>query len=169
MKKCLLSFLLVVAGLLILNVSAHSQNAVSVPVENVMTGNEEDVVTDEADDVVADDTADEDFAFGTVVNVSDTQITILEYDFDSEEEKQNTYTLNGETKYENVSSPKEILPNDEVELNFKEDNGAKIATMVYKDIITEDEGDVISNDASPDAAGGNETATIETPTNSVNP
>jgi hypothetical protein len=174
MKKSLLSFLLVLSGLVILSVSAHSQNAVSAPMVNAMdnatTTNNEDVITDETDDTATDDAADEDFAFGTVVKVNDTQITILEYDFDSEEEKQNTYTLNSETKYENVSSPKEILPNDEVELNFKEDNGTKIATMVYKDIVTEeDEGDVISNDNPADATAGNSTATTETQTNSVNP
>ena len=82
---------------------------------------------------------DEDFAFGTVVSVGDNSLTILEYNFDTEQEVQMTYEANAETKYENVAALKELMANDEVEVNYKEQDGKKVATFISKDLPVEDD------------------------------
>jgi hypothetical protein len=117
-----------------------------------------------ADDVTADD---EDFAFGTVVSVSDTNIVILEYNFDSEEEVQMTYDVNGDTKFENVTALKEIVPNDEVEINFKEVDGKKMATFISKDLPIEDDSyleDSPADESAPAASDENSTPSAAEPT-----
>lgn len=89
---------------------------------------------------------DEDFAFGTVVSASENSITILEYDFDSETEKEATYAVKAETQFENAVSLKDILANDEVEINYKEQDGNKVATFISKDLPMEEGDDAYLDD-----------------------
>jgi len=72
-------------------------------------------------------------SYGTVVEFDDQKIVLLEYDYDTDQEIQVTYALDAQTTFENVASKAEIAVDDDVEIVFKEDNGAKIAVNVVKE------------------------------------
>ncbi len=145
--------------------AAPAQPAMNDAVETSVSDGAADNTTDmmDAADAAADDAAadDEDFAFGTVVSVADSSLVILEYNFDSEEEVQMTYDVNADTKYENVAALKEIVANDEVEINFKEADGKKVATFISKDLPIEDDAyleDAPADESSAPAASGDNAA-----------
>ena len=58
--------------------------------------------------------AEMEVAFGTVVEISASQIVIMEYDFVADKEKEAVYFINDETKYENVESMAQISAFDSV-------------------------------------------------------
>ena len=118
---------------------------------------------DQADDEL-DSADDEDFAFGTVVSAAENSITILEYDFDSETEKEATYTTNAETQFENAASLKDILANDEVEINYQEQDGNKVATFISKDLPIEEGDDAYLDDlGGEEDQGGAENVPMDSP------
>lgn len=153
--------------------AAQEQNnattpAVSQPAMNESVETADDTAeigTDVADENTADD---EEFAFGTVVSVAAESITILEYNFDTEEEVQVTYDVNASTAYENVKALNEIAANDEVEINYKEVNGKKTATFISKDVPIED--DEYKDDGLDENQGGQmQPANSAVPTNTTVP
>lgn len=142
-------------------VSADVTNEIPAPAAEPAAGD-----LDESDQAV-DETGladEEDFAFGTVVSLTENSITILEYDFDSETEKEATYATNAETQFENAASLKDIFANDEVEINYKEQDGNKVAIFISKDLPIE-EGD----DAYLDDLGVEEDQGVSTTTDSPAP
>ena len=112
---------------------------------------------------------DEDFAFGTVVSIGDNSLTILEYNFDNEQEVQMIYDVNADTKFENVSSIKEIAVNDEVEVNFKEQDGKKVATFISKDLPIEDDSYLEDKTGDEAGMGAEDNAVPPMPENAVVP
>ena len=74
--------------------------------------------------------AEPDYAFGTVKNVSGDQLVINEFDYDSGEEKEVTYTVDSKTAYDNVASLKEVAVGDEVDIDYHEKDGKKVAVTV---------------------------------------
>ena len=105
-----------------------------------------------------EDTADESFAMGTVAKVSPAEITIIEYDYDADEEKEMSYLVNPETQFENVTSLGEIAPGDNVGISFKEIDGHHVAVLIAKELIVPDEEDRVedgSADGGTDELTGN--------------
>lgn len=73
-----------------------------------------------------------DFAFGRALEISGGQIKIREL---SEETGQITdliFNINEKTRLENVSSIEEIKPGDLVEIDYLDENGAKIAVYITR-------------------------------------
>ena len=71
-----------------------------------------------------------DYAFGTVKNVSGDQLMINEFDYDTGEEKEVTYMVDSKTQYDNVASLKEVAVGDEVDIDYFDKDGKKLAVTV---------------------------------------
>ena len=70
------------------------------------------------------------YAFGTVKNVSGDQLAINEFDYDTGEEKEVTYAVDSKTQFDNVASLKEVAVGDEVDVDYLEKDGKKVAVTV---------------------------------------
>lgn len=87
--------------------------------------------------------ADEDilnYSFGTVVSAAPGLIVINEFTFEGDEEieQQMDYVINAETVLDNMESIDAVVPNDEIEIYYVEENGAKVARWVMKVDADED-------------------------------
>ena len=99
----------------------------------------EDEGTDEGQEAIG---IEEDIAvtFGTVTSVADGAITILEYDFDADQDVEVTYVIDEDTEYENITAASELQMDDPVEIVFIEMEEQKFALIVKKEDLTlEDE------------------------------
>ena len=74
-----------------------------------------------------------DYAYGEVVQSSNDQLVISEYDYEMDEELQVTYTINSQTAFTNVADAVKLAKGDAVEIYYKESNGKRVADMVIKD------------------------------------
>ena len=84
------------------------------------------------------------YSYGTVLKVSDSQITLQEYDYDSDVEKEITYQINAETKCEGLTVVTELVAEDVVEMYYLEQDGQRVAKIIHREVI---EDDVITNGA----------------------
>ena len=72
------------------------------------------------------------FASGTVVEASDTQIVISEYDFDAGQEANVAYQINAQTQLEGVSGVADFKAGDDIEIEYQLTGDQKIATRIEK-------------------------------------
>jgi len=82
--------------------------------------------TDSLDDML-------EFTFGTLVRVSNDQITILEYNFDQEKETEQSYGVSSTTEFVNIENLAALKIGEEIEIEFKEKDGKKVAMAIAKD------------------------------------
>ena len=65
------------------------------------------------------------YSYGTVRSVSGHEIVVTEYDYDKDADTDVAYDVSG-AKFENVSSPSEIKPDDTIDFMFREENGRRV-------------------------------------------
>lgn len=70
------------------------------------------------------------YSWGTVSSISSNQIVVSEYNSETEENSEVTYTLDPNTKLENVDSLKDIAAGDNVNIEYVVKNGKKIAKII---------------------------------------
>lgn len=93
----------------------------------------------------AEEVAEEpEYTFGTVKSISGDQLVINEYDYDSGEEKEATYSIDPSVELHNVAAVTEIAVGDEVDIDYlvKGDKKTAIVLSVAKPIEGEAEGAV---------------------------
>ncbi|MFH1395296.1 MAG: hypothetical protein ABIH09_03985 [Candidatus Omnitrophota bacterium] len=73
----------------------------------------------------------ENYTDGTVVNVSDGIITISEYDFDVDGEKNVVYEITSESEFENVDSLGNIQKGNEVSIEYIVKDGKNQIVSIY--------------------------------------
>jgi len=77
------------------------------------------------------------YSFGTVVNVSDQEVVIREYDYSKDAEVEVSYTVTPETQFDNIATAAELAADDNVEVYFKEMDGKNVASILIKEVISE--------------------------------
>ncbi len=70
------------------------------------------------------------YTFGTVKSVSADQIVINEFDYDTGEEKEQTYALDSKVELNNAASLQEIAQGDEVDVDYRVEGDKKIAQVI---------------------------------------
>lgn len=70
------------------------------------------------------------YSWGTVSSVSSNQIVVSEYDYETDENSEVTYTLAPNTEFENVDSLKDIAVGDNVDIEYVVKNGKKVAKTI---------------------------------------
>lgn len=78
----------------------------------------------------AEDVDVNNYSYGTVKNISQDQITVTEYDYDTDEEIDETYAINSKTAFQNVTAIGEIAVGDNVDIVYVTENGVKIAQSI---------------------------------------
>lgn len=73
------------------------------------------------------------FTFGKVVKISNDQLTILEYNFETEAEAEATYDITQTTDLMNIDALSSLRIGDEVEIEFRGDNGKRVIMSLAKD------------------------------------
>jgi len=128
-------FLAVVGGLVIIpvhQVLAQDPDAVELTTADEEAFDSEVVL--EADDMAADELAgDIMIAFGTLTAITEGQLTLLEYDFDTDQDVEAVYAIDEDTEYENVADASQLVVDDPVEIIYMEMEGARIALVVTKE------------------------------------
>ena len=72
------------------------------------------------------------YSYGTVISTSPTQITIEQYDIETDAQVNESFMIDANTKYEEGTTLKDIKTGDQVDIYYMEKDGKKIAS----DIIT---------------------------------
>ena len=81
----------------------------------------------------AGDADNADYAYGEVVAVSDGQLTLLEYDYELDEELKVDYLVTPQTAATNIAKVALLAKGDTVEVYYKESDGKRAAQMIIKD------------------------------------
>ena len=76
------------------------------------------------------DEEDLEYTFGTVKSVGTDQIVIMEFDYDSGQEKEMTYALDPKVQLNNAASLQEIKQGDEVDIDYRVQDDRKIAVVI---------------------------------------
>lgn len=88
------------------------------------------------------------FSYGTVTSVSSNQIVVSEYDYESDQDVDVTYTVPADVKLEGVASLQEIAVGDAIDIDFLIKGGQKVASLitVEKPIEEDEEGAFVVED-----------------------
>ncbi len=79
------------------------------------------------------------FAYGTVSQVSGDQIVVSEYDYEKDEETDNTYFLSDKIEIKNVASLKDIAVGDNVDIVYTTSDDKRIAQSISVEKPSSDE------------------------------
>lgn len=71
-----------------------------------------------------------DYSWGKVSSVSSNQLVVTEYDYDSDEEVDVTYTVDPKAELKNVESLKDIKVGDSVDIEYVVIGGKKVAKII---------------------------------------
>lgn len=111
----------------------------------------------------AQDDLENEYAYGTITNITDKEILLKEYNYEKEEFVEITYQLMPETKVRNTDSIKSILNGNQIEILYQDVDGKKNALVV----VLETEEGVVEQDnpekAAADAAAPATDAATATP------
>lgn len=104
---------------------------------------------------------------GTVAGVEANQLVVTEYEYETDNEQEVSYSINDKTMFDNLKSLNDLKSGDSVEVIYTEAAGKKVALSVSKeDDYIEDEG----TDASAVPASAVETtvpASLPQPVNEI--
>jgi len=73
------------------------------------------------------------FTFGKITKIGNNQVTIMEYNFEAEKEAEATYEVTSSTEMMNVDALSSLHTGDEIEIEFKDENGKRTAMSLAKD------------------------------------
>ncbi|HXV28549.1 MAG TPA: hypothetical protein VD913_06240 [bacterium] len=91
------------------------------------------------DEVVAVAEEETDYSFGTVKSVTEKEIVVTEYDYESDKDVDIVYTADVDIKLENVDAVANIQAGDSVEIDFVTKDGKKIAKTISVEQLIEEE------------------------------
>ena len=80
------------------------------------------------------------YSYGTVLKVAEKTITLQEYDYDSDVEKEIVYQIVDDTKLEGLKAVGELVVEDVVEVYYLEQDGQRVAKIIHREVITDDVG-----------------------------
>ncbi|MCB9747449.1 MAG: hypothetical protein H6755_03480 [Candidatus Omnitrophica bacterium] len=72
------------------------------------------------------------YAYGSIVKVTPNEISISEYNYETDQEVVSVYVLNEESVLEDMESVNEITVGEEVEIMYEEKGSEKIIVMLSK-------------------------------------
>lgn len=102
---------------------------------------------------IAAQQADEnEYAYGTVVNITDSEIVLKEYNYEKEEFVEMNYKIAADVKVRNTDSLKAITPGNQVEILYSEKEGLKQALVV---VLEKNEGVAEGPDADEEPENAN--------------
>ena len=71
-----------------------------------------------------------DYSWGIVSSISSNQVVVIEYDYDTQEDINVTYTLDPKVELKNVESLKDIKEGDNVVIDYAIKDGKKLAKII---------------------------------------
>ena len=86
----------------------------------------------------------DEFAYGTVVKVSDTEIVLNEYDFETDQEIENTYVIDENTTLDNFDALKDLSAGVDVGIYYVVSEGKKVVTLISIDEGWEEDENSVS-------------------------
>ena len=97
------------------------------------------------------------FSYGTVVSVNNQQIVISEYDYEKDEEVENTYLIDQKTEIKGVNSILDITVDDNVDIVYVINDDKKIAQSISVEKPSEDEDSPTETERMPTNVSSNST------------
>lgn len=88
------------------------------------------VETPVVSDAAVDEGPEPEYAFGTVKQISGQELTLTEFDYDTNKEKEVSYTIDATAELNNVQSASEIVVGDEVDVDYFVRDGKNVAVVV---------------------------------------
>lgn len=94
-------------------------------------------------------------AFGSVVKASEAEMVISQYNSEQEMDQEVTYTVDPQTHLEGAATAAGIAAGEEVEILYEEMDGKKVARFISKELLPDDE---MQEDYTEDEASSNATS-----------
>ncbi len=88
------------------------------------------VQTEALSEAGVDEGPEPEYAFGTVKQISGQELTLTEFDYDTNKEKEVAYTIDATAELNNVKSASEIVVGDEVDVDYFVRDGKNVAVVV---------------------------------------
>ncbi len=83
-----------------------------------------------SDAAAPDEGPEPEYAFGTVKQVSGQELTLTEFDYDTNKDKEVSYTIDLTAELNNVTAVSEIVAGDEVDVDYFVRDGKNVAVVV---------------------------------------
>lgn len=77
-------------------------------------------------------------ALGYVIKILASQLVMEEFPEDSDDVKEVTYTINGSTRFNNFDSLDDLNEFDDLEIDYKEVDGQRLALTIYRIQVFQD-------------------------------
>jgi hypothetical protein len=74
-----------------------------------------------------------DYSYGEVVQATDKDLTVLEYDYEMDQEQTVQYNVDASTALTNIAKVTQLAKGDTVEVYFKDVKGTRVAQTIIKD------------------------------------
>ena len=97
------------------------------------------------------------FSFGKVVRVTPIGVTVLEYDFSSDCDKEIEYLVSHKTEYGNVAALGDLRVGDNIVLDYTETEGKRTILILVKEEAVPSESDVTTREATKPLTSGDAT------------
>lgn len=92
-----------------------------------------------AGSVPADDIEEMNYSYGKVFRVSPQEISVTEYDYEKDQEINESYTIDPAIELQNIPSLDRLAAGDEVEIYYDNKNGKKIALIISRPQVEDDQ------------------------------
>ena len=92
------------------------------------------------------------FSYGTVKSISENQVVVTEYDYDSDKDVETTYSVPATATFEGISKLSEIAVGDAIDIDYIVKDGQKIASVLSVEKTTpvsEEESALATDEESP--------------------
>jgi proteasome accessory factor A len=80
---------------------------------------------------------EENYTFGKVVKVFGNGLILKEYDFAREADAEHEYLVHAETEYDNLAKLEDLVPNDNIVMNYRESNGQRLISVLVREEVQE--------------------------------
>jgi len=80
-----------------------------------------------------DESTNDRFSSGKIVRITKTSLTLLEYDFAADADKEFEYVVASETEYGKVEKLKDLQLGDEIVVDFIESEGKRVIMKLVKE------------------------------------
>lgn len=100
----------------------------------------EEAAPDPAAEQVSDEPQEDltNYAYGTVVKASASEIVLSEYDLATDGDIEVTYKVDSAAELENITAVDQIQIGDSIDIDYLEKDGVKTAVYIAKEEISED-------------------------------
>ena len=91
------------------------------------------------------------YSYGKVLSVKPEEIVIQEYDYEKDQEVDVVYLIDSSTEFQNIAASGDLTSGEEVEIYYNVKNGKKMASIITRPQIEDDDTETDNEEEKGDA------------------